>query len=153
MIGAIASKKNKYSSPRKFFISFVRASDVNGPEAIIVGISAFITSTSSLITVIKGLSSINPKTLLKKFNYLKINDIDKYNELVVDKALDFNVNSKISAWDTVNSILDEAKKEGKFMSIDDMKIRSKIGKSVIELLDRVGCLKGMSQSNQMSLFG
>ena len=49
--------------------------------------------------------------------------------------------------------IDEAKKDGKFMSIDDMKIRSKIGKSVIELLDRVGCLKGMSQSNQMSLFG
>ena len=49
--------------------------------------------------------------------------------------------------------IDDAKKEGKFMSIDDMKIRSKIGKSVIELLERVGCLKGMSQSNQMSLFG
>ena len=49
--------------------------------------------------------------------------------------------------------IDSAKKEGKFMSIDDMKIRSKIGKSVIELLDKVGCLKGMSQSNQMSLFG
>ena len=49
--------------------------------------------------------------------------------------------------------IDEAKKDGKFMSIDDMRIRSKIGKSVIELLDRVGCLKGMSQSNQMSLFG
>ena len=45
-----------------------------------------------------------------------------------------------------------AKKDGKFMSIDDMKIRSKIGKSVIELLEKVGCLKGMSQSNQMSLF-
>lgn len=49
--------------------------------------------------------------------------------------------------------IDEAKKEGKFMSIDDMKIRSKIGKSVIELLEKVGCLKGMSQSNQISLFG
>lgn len=49
--------------------------------------------------------------------------------------------------------IDEAKKEGKFMSIDDMKIRSKIGKSVIELLEKAGCLKGMSQSNQMSLFG
>src|SRR5699024_12234431 len=46
-----------------------------------------------------------------------------------------------------------ARKDGKFMSIDDLKIRSKIGKSVIELLDKVGCLKGMSQSNQMSLFG
>ncbi len=49
--------------------------------------------------------------------------------------------------------IDEAKKDGKFMSIDDMKIRSKIGKSVIELLEKVGCLKGMSQSNQISLFG
>ncbi len=49
--------------------------------------------------------------------------------------------------------IDAAKQEGKFMSIDDMKIRSKIGKSVIELLEKVGCLKGMSQSNQMSLFG
>ena len=49
--------------------------------------------------------------------------------------------------------IDEAKKEGKFMSIDDMKIRSKVGKSVIELLEKVGCLKGMSQSNQISLFG
>ena len=49
--------------------------------------------------------------------------------------------------------IDTAKQEGKFMSIDDMKIRSKIGKSVIELLEKVGCLKGMSQSNQMSLFG
>ncbi len=48
--------------------------------------------------------------------------------------------------------IDEAKKDGKFMSIDDMKIRSKIGKSVIELLTNAGCLKGMTQSNQMSLF-
>lgn len=48
--------------------------------------------------------------------------------------------------------IDEAKKEGKFMSIDDMKIRSKIGKSVIELLQNAGCLKGMTQSNQMSFF-
>ena len=49
--------------------------------------------------------------------------------------------------------IDEAKKDGKFMSIDDMKILSKIGKSVIELLEKAACLNGMSQSNQMSLFG
>ena len=45
------------------------------------------------------------------------------------------------------------KKEGKFMSIDDMRIKSRIGKTVVELLNKAGCLKGMSQSNQMSLFG
>ena len=48
--------------------------------------------------------------------------------------------------------IDMAKKEGKFMSIDDLKIRSKVGKSVLELLEKFGCLKGMTQSNQMSLF-
>lgn len=47
----------------------------------------------------------------------------------------------------------EARKEGKFMSIDDMKIRSKVGNSVADLLKAFGCLEGMSQSNQMSLFG
>ncbi len=46
-----------------------------------------------------------------------------------------------------------ARKDGKFMSIDDMKIRSKVGDSVAELLKKYGCLKGMSQSNQLSLFG
>ena len=46
-----------------------------------------------------------------------------------------------------------ARQEGKFMSIDDLKIRAKIGNSGADLLKKFGCLKGMSQSNQMSLFG
>ena len=47
----------------------------------------------------------------------------------------------------------KARQEGKFMSIDDLKIRSKVGNSVTDLLKAFGCLEGMSQSNQMSLFG
>ena len=46
-----------------------------------------------------------------------------------------------------------ARDEEKFMSIDDMKIRAKVGDSVTELLRQFGCLEGMSQSNQLSLFG
>ena len=46
-----------------------------------------------------------------------------------------------------------AREEEKFMSIDDLKIRAKIGDSVTELLKQFGCLEGMSQSNQLSLFG
>ena len=49
--------------------------------------------------------------------------------------------------------VEEARKDGQFMSIDDLKIRAKIGASGIELLKKAGCLEGMSQSNQMSLFG
>ena len=48
--------------------------------------------------------------------------------------------------------IDEAKKEGKFMSIDDMRLKSKIGKTVVEILQKAGCLTGMCQSNQISLF-
>ena len=49
-------------------------------------------------------------------------------------------------------IQESARKDGEFMSIDDMKIRAKVGKSVVEILTNAGCLDGMSQSNQMSLF-
>ena len=48
--------------------------------------------------------------------------------------------------------IDEAKKNGEFMCIDELQQRAKIGKSVIELLKKFGCLDGMTQSNQMSLF-
>ena len=48
--------------------------------------------------------------------------------------------------------IQDARKDGEFMSIDDLKIRSKVGKSTIEMLTNAGCLDGMSQSNQISLF-
>jgi len=48
--------------------------------------------------------------------------------------------------------IEEAKKDGEFMSIDELQQRGKIGKSVTELLKKFGCLDGMTQSNQMSLF-
>ena len=45
-----------------------------------------------------------------------------------------------------------AREEEKFMCIDDLQLRGKVGKSVIEVLAKQGCLDGMTQSNQMSLF-
>ena len=46
----------------------------------------------------------------------------------------------------------DAKKDGKFMSIEDLRIRGKIGNSVVEMLTKSGCLNGMTKSNQVSLF-
>ena len=45
-----------------------------------------------------------------------------------------------------------ARLEEPFECIEDMQARSKIGKSITDLLDKFGCLKGMTLSNQMSLF-
>ncbi len=46
----------------------------------------------------------------------------------------------------------QARLEEPFECIEDMQARSKIGKSITELLEKFGCLKGMTKSNQMSLF-
>lgn len=72
--------------------------------------------------------------------------------IVEDNALRPPLNS-IPGLGTVAALgIAEARKDGKFMSIDDLKIRSKVGNSVTDILKKYGCLKGMSQSNQMSLF-
>ena len=46
-----------------------------------------------------------------------------------------------------------ARGEGEFLSIDDLRIKAKVSKTVIEILKKHGCLEGMPESNQISLFG
>lgn len=46
----------------------------------------------------------------------------------------------------------EARKDGEFISKEDLRNRSKCTKTVIEMLDNHGCLDGMSDTNQLSLF-
>ena len=50
------------------------------------------------------------------------------------------------------SIQASREKDGKFMSVEELKLRAGIGKSTVEILQKAGCLKGMTESNQMSLF-
>lgn len=50
-----------------------------------------------------------------------------------------------------NNII-EARDGIPFSSIEDLRIRAKISKSVIEILKSNGCLHGLDESNQMSLF-
>lgn len=50
-----------------------------------------------------------------------------------------------------NSIYQEAQ-SGEFMSKEDLRLRCKISKTVIETLDACGALKGMDDTNQLSFF-
>jgi len=47
----------------------------------------------------------------------------------------------------------EARCEGEFLSVDDLRVRAKVSKTVIEILQQSGCLDGLPESNQISLFG
>ena len=42
--------------------------------------------------------------------------------------------------------------EGEFLSVDDLKLRAKASKTVIEILQKNGCLKDLPENNQLSLF-
>ena len=46
-----------------------------------------------------------------------------------------------------------AMKAGDIFSLEDLRTRAKISKSVVEILEKNGALKGMSKTNQLSLFG
>ena len=46
----------------------------------------------------------------------------------------------------------EARENGKFETIEELQLRSKIGKVSLEVLRNSGCLEGMRESSQMSLF-
>lgn len=45
------------------------------------------------------------------------------------------------------------RENGEFISKEDLRIRAKVSKTVIETLSVHGCLNGMQESNQLSLFG
>ncbi|SDN29242.1 PolC-type DNA polymerase III [Alkalicoccus daliensis] len=48
--------------------------------------------------------------------------------------------------------IEKAKEDGEFLSKENLRERSKITKSVLEKLDDHGCLEGLPDSNQLSLF-
>ncbi len=45
-----------------------------------------------------------------------------------------------------------AVRSGSVLSVEDLRVTAKVSKSILDLLDRNGALKGMSQSNQISMF-
>ncbi len=48
--------------------------------------------------------------------------------------------------------IEEAAKDGKFLSKEDFIARSKVGKTLCGLLDDLGLLGDLPESNQLSLF-
>ena len=61
--------------------------------------------------------------------------------------------SKLTGFGEVDAgKLVEARKDGKFTSIEQMMTKSKIGKAAVETLQLAGCLNGMPRSEQLDMF-
>ena len=62
------------------------------------------------------------------------------------------LNSLPGLGDNAARAIAEARAQGEFVSVDDLKIRAKVSRSVIEILQQSGCLDGIPESSQMSFF-
>lgn len=46
----------------------------------------------------------------------------------------------------------KAREDGEFLSKEDLQLRGRVSKTLIEYMDKLGCLEGMPDANQLSLF-
>ncbi|MBQ0059198.1 MAG: PolC-type DNA polymerase III, partial [Lachnospiraceae bacterium] len=62
------------------------------------------------------------------------------------------INTLAGLGDTQAEAVEREAKKGKFLSKDDFRNRTKVSKTIIELMEQLGILTGMPESNQISLF-
>ena len=76
-----------------------------------------------------------------------------YKYLIEDSKIRLPFSSLSGIGINAAKCLQEARNEGKFISIDDLQARAKASKAIIENLQNAGALKGLPVSSQMTLFG
>ncbi len=72
-------------------------------------------------------------------------------QVVGDKLMP-SINSIDGLGEKAADAVMEAAKEGKFLSKEDFRDRTKVSKTVIDLMDDLGILGDLPESNQLSLF-
>ncbi|TZE83317.1 PolC-type DNA polymerase III [Calorimonas adulescens] len=73
--------------------------------------------------------------------------------IIKDEGILLPFNSIPGIGITASQNIIKARNDGKFLSIEDFRIRTKVSKTVIELLDRHEIFKDLQKTNQLSLFG
>ncbi len=71
---------------------------------------------------------------------------------LVDGKIRLPLNAFQGVGDAAAQNIVDARADGEFMSVDDLKTRAKLTKTVIETLAENGCLKGLPETAQLSLF-
>ncbi|WP_430785871.1 PolC-type DNA polymerase III [Virgibacillus flavescens] len=104
----------------------------------------------SLMTVLEIALEMNERGL-------KFQRVDLYKSSATEFIVDgdqlippFNAVDGLGTNAALNIV--KARQEGEFLSKEDLRERSKISKTVLEYLDNHGCLTGMADKNQLSLF-
>ena len=92
--------------------------------------------------------------LLRGYDFERVNLYESEAEdfIIKKNSLLMSLGSLVGVSEAAAKNIVEARNGGKFISIDDLKNRAGLTKTVIDALKNHGCLKGMQETNQMSLF-
>ena len=155
----------KVHEPKAYYTAYysIRADEfdsdimIHGKEKVINKMKEIDMQGNSATTKDKNMYAILELVLEMYERGIKFLPIDLYKSdskkfLMEDEGIRPPLNSIPGLGTVAAESIAKARDEEKFMCIDDIQQRGKVGKSVIELLKNAGCLEGMTQSNQMSLF-
>lgn len=71
---------------------------------------------------------------------------------IIDDKLMPSINSIDGLGEKAADSIEEAAKDGAFLSKEDFRNRAKVGKTLCDLMAELGILKDLPESNQLSLF-
>nr|WP_083486590.1 PolC-type DNA polymerase III [Alicyclobacillus ferrooxydans] len=157
----------KIHHPLAFYATYftVRADDFDvelmarGREAIVARIeeieakgNAALPKEKSLLTVLE----VALEMVVRGFRFLPVNlyqsHANKFQVIEDQQALLPPFAAIPGVGEAAAASLHRAASEGEFLSIEDLQSRSRVSKTVVEILEGLGCLKGMPETNQLSLF-
>lgn len=104
----------------------------------------------NLLTVLEVALEMYARKL--KFKKVDLYESDSDIFLIKDDGILPPLKSLDGVGENAAKSIAEARKNGKFLSIEDITKRAKVTKTVIEALRIHGCLDGMSEKNQLDLF-
>lgn len=108
------------------------------------------TKEQQLLTVLELTQEMYARNI--KFRPIDLYQSDATNFRVIEGELLPPFASIAGVGESAAKNIVKAREEGEFLSITDLQKRSRISSTVIESLERLGCLQGLPMSNQLSLF-
>ena len=155
----------KVHYPEAFYVTYftVRADDfdaelmTNGKEKVMRKIkelegigNAMTQKEKNVLTILEVANEMYARDI--KFLPVDIYESDAIQFQITPLGIRPPLNALAGLGETAAKNIVESRKGGKFLSVDELRINSKISKAVIEILKENGCLDGMPDSNQISFF-
>jgi len=151
--------------PEAFYATYftVRADDfdidtiLKGKEAIAYKIKEMESKGNALSVKEKNSLSVLEVALEMYARGIKLLPVDLYKSdavkfLVTPEGIRIPLNALPGVGISAATSIAEARKAGKFVSVEDFRERSKVSKAVVEILKNYGCLDDLPETSQISFF-